>query len=114
MLTIIDAADLGDVIDEESVDVAVLDPPFDQTQSEEHYDGLHARDMGDIRREIAPLVKPGGCIVEFGWSLWDASDYFPLYSREEKLLFRREIPDRRPVLMTVCQKSQNTLDAYKD
>lgn len=105
----LDAADLGDVIEPSSIDVAVLDPPFDQTQSDEHYDGLHARDMGDVRKEIAPLVKTGGLIVEFGWSLWDASDYFDGWYREGMVLFRRGIPDRRPVFMTVCAKSQATL-----
>jgi hypothetical protein len=105
----VDAADLGEIFDEDSFDVVVLDPPFDQTQSDEHYDGLHARDMGAVRRTVAPLVKPGGRIVEFGWNLWDASDYYSLWSREEKLLFRRAIPERQPVLMTVCRKAQTTL-----
>jgi len=105
----IDAAEIGEVFEDESFDVAVLDPPFDQTQSDEHYDGLHARDMGEVRKEVAPLVKPGGRIVEFGWNLWGAADYFDHWVREEKLLFRRGIPGRQPVLMTVDMKSQTEL-----
>lgn len=104
-----DAADLGDAFDDRSFDVAVLDPPFDQTQADEHYDGLHARDMGSVRRAVAPLVKPGGCIVEFGFNLWGAADYFDHWHREEKTLFRRGIPERPPVFMTVDVKSQTTL-----
>lgn len=104
-----DAAELGDLLTEESFDVVVLDPPFSQSQADEHYDGLHARNMAGVRKSVAPLVKPGGCIVEFGWSLWDTSDYFELFQREEKLLFRRGIPDRQPVLMTVSRKGQMTL-----
>jgi hypothetical protein len=99
-----DAADLGDVFDEDSFDAVVLDPPFDQTQSDEHYDGIHARDMADVRKAVAPLVKPGGTIVELGWNLWGAADYFDGWERKEKLLFRRGIPDRQPVLMVVDEK----------
>lgn len=107
----LDAVDLGDEFDEESFDVIVLDPPFDQSQADEHYDGMHARDMGAIRKSVGPLVKPGGRIVEFGWNLWGAADYFDRWSREKELLFRRGIPDRQPVLMTVDMKSQTLLTA---
>jgi len=104
----LDAANLGEVLERESFDTVVLDPPFDQTQSEEHYDGLHARDMGDVRRAVKPLVRRGGCIVEFGWSLWGPADYFDGWEREGKLLFRRGIPDRRPVLMVVDRRVNQT------
>jgi len=104
-----DAVELGDVFEPASFDVIVLDPPFDQTQSDEHYDGLHARDMGDIRRKLAPLVKPGGRMVEFGWDMWGASDYFDLWVREDKRFFRRAMPGRHPILMTVDKKAQMTL-----
>jgi len=105
----VDAAELGEIFDENSFDVVVLDPPFDQTQSDELYDGLHARDMGEIRRTVAPLVKPGGRIVEFGWDMWGASDYFDLWVREHKRFFRRAMPGRHPILMTVDRKTQMTL-----
>lgn len=104
----VDAADLGEMFDDGSFDVIVLDPPFSQTQSEEHYDGLHARDMGTIRKALAPLVKPGGAIVEFGFSLWGAADYYDGWEREEKLLFRRAIPERQPILMVVDRRINQT------
>lgn len=104
----VDAAELGEIFDEDSFDVVVLDPPFDQAQSDEHYDGLHARDMGTIRKALAPLVKPGGAIVEFGWNLWGAADYYDGWEREEKLLFRRAIPGRQPVLMVVDRRINQT------
>jgi len=100
----VDAADLGDLFDAGAFDTVVLDPPFDQTQSDEHYDGLHARDMGSVRKAVRLLVRRGGCVVEFGWSLWGAADYFAEFEREEKLLFRRGIPDRRPLFMTVDRR----------
>jgi len=105
----VDAVELDTIFEPGEFDTVVLDPPFDQTQSDEHYDGLHARDMGAVRKAAVPLVKQGGTIVEFGWSLWDTSDYFDGWEREEKLLFRRGIPDRQPVLMTVCRQTQTTL-----
>lgn len=109
-----DAAALDDVFERRSFDVVVLDPPFDQTQSDEHYDGLHARDMAAVRKAVAPLVKPGGTVVEFGWTLWGTADYFKLFSRERKLLFRREIPERRPVFITVDRRTQTTLEVPGD
>lgn len=105
----LDAADLGSVFAPKSFDVAVLDPPFSQSQADEHYESMHARDMGEVRREIASLVKPGGTIVEFGFNLYDASDYLTHWHREDKRLFRRAIPERPPVFMTVCERSQLTL-----
>lgn len=104
----LDAADLGERFDDESFDVVVLDPPFDQSQADEHYGSMHARDMGDVRKAVAPLVKRGGRIVEFGWNLWGAADYFKQWEREEKLLFRRGIPDRQPVLMVVDRRINQT------
>jgi hypothetical protein len=104
----VDAADLGEIFDDRTFDVVVLDPPFDQQQADEHYDSMHARDMGEIRKTVAPLVKPGGRIVEFGWNLWGAADYFDGWVRDEKLLFRRGIPDRQPMLMVVDRKAQAT------
>lgn len=104
----VDAAELGEIFDEESFDVVVLDPPFDQTQADEHYDGMHARDMGTVRKNLAPLVKPGGAMVEFGWNLWGAADYLEGWEREEKLLFRRGIPGRQPMLMVVDSRINQT------
>ena len=105
----VDAADLGNLFESKSFDVAVLDPPFSQSQADEHYESMHARDMGEVRREVAALVKPGGTIVEFGFNLYDASDYLTHWHREDKRLFRRAIPERPPVFMTVCEQSQRTL-----
>ena len=104
-----DAVEIGDVFDDESFDAVVLDPPFDQTQSDEHYEGMHARDMADVRKAVAPLVKPGGVIVELGWNMWGAADYFDEWVRDEKLLFRRGIPARQPVLMVADRKAQSKL-----
>jgi len=97
----VDAAELGEMFDDRSFDTVVLDPPFSQNQADEHYDGIHARDMGAVRKAVAPLVKPGGLIVEFGWNLWGAADYFDDWERVDKTLFRRGIPDRQPMLMVV-------------
>lgn len=106
----VDAVELGEMFDEDSFDAVVLDPPFDQTQSDELYDGLHARDMGQIRKSVVPLVKPGGVVVEFGWNLWGAADYFNGWERVEPLLFRRAIPERQPIMMVADRRVNATLD----
>lgn len=107
----VDITDIDTVFDDHSFDVVVLDPPFDQTQSDELYDGLHARDVGTARKKLAALVKPGGSIVEFGWSTWSSSDYFQSYENDCTVHFKRAIPERRPVFMTADRLTQTTLEA---
>jgi hypothetical protein len=94
---------------DEKFDVVVFDPPFDQKQADELYSGMHARDVGEARKQLAELVTIGGTIVELGWSMWGAADYFDGWDRDETHVFRRGIPDRPPVFVTVDTKRQMTL-----
>ncbi len=105
----VDIEEIGQHFEADSFDVVVLDPPFDQGQAEEHYGNLHARKLGKARKALASLVKPGGTIVEFGWSEWAAADYFDGWQRERVVRFRRGIPDRPPVFMVVDRNVQTKL-----
>lgn len=107
-----DAADLADEFGPESFDWVVLDPPFSQKQADEHYDSLHATDLGTVRRNLAPLVKPGGGMIEFGFSMWAAADYLDKWVDDEVVLFRRAIPDRPPIFMVVDRHAQTTADHF--
>jgi len=105
----IDVCEIGDHFQPRSFDVIIFDPPFSQKQSDEHYDGAHARDMGKARKQLRDLTKVGGSIVELGFDMWGAADFFKGWERDDKLLFRRGIPNRPPVFMTVDTKRQMTL-----
>lgn len=105
----VDVCEMARHCEANSFDVIVFDPPFDQKQADEHYDGLHARDVGEARKQLAELVGPGGSIVELGWSMWGAADYFDGWDRDETHVFRRGIPDRPPVYLTVDTNRQTTL-----
>jgi hypothetical protein len=48
----------------DSFDSIVFDPLFDQTQADDHYDGMHDRQCGPARRKLAKLVRPGGVFIE--------------------------------------------------
>ena len=105
----IDVCEIGHHFEPRSFDVVVFDPPFSQKQADEHYDSAHATDMGQARKELRDLTKVGGTIVELGFDMWGAADFFKGWDRDDKLLFRRGIPNRPPVFMTVDTKRQRTL-----
>ena len=58
----------------ESFDAVILDPPFDPGRAEKLYEGMHANGYTEARKAIAPLVNPGGTVVELGWNSWSMSD----------------------------------------
>jgi len=107
----LDIEEIDTVFDEDSFDVVVLDPPFDQTQSDEHYDGLHARNLGRARQKLVELIRPGGKIVELGWSTWSASDFSQDFDEVESIHLRRAMPGRKPIFVTVDRRTQKPLVA---
>jgi len=105
----VDVCEISEHFDSGVFDVIVFDPPFSQEQADEHYESMHATDMGTARRELSELTAVGGTIVELGFNMWGAADYFEGWDRDDKLMFRRGIPERDPVFMTVDTKRQMTL-----
>jgi len=112
----VDVADIDDVFGPRSFDTVVFDPPFDQSQAEEHYDGMHDRQRGPARRKLRELVRPGGVFVELGWN-----DHGPALQSEE--WFRLEMhhyrrgPSYQPVFLTIDERHsrQETIpDAVDD
>jgi len=106
----VDIEEIDTVFDEDSFDVVVLDPPFDQTQSDEHYDGLHARNLGKARQKLVELIRPGGKIVELGWSTWSASEFFQGFEEAKPPIhLRRAMPGRKPIFVTVDRRNTHSL-----
>jgi len=107
----VDIEKVDEVFEPDSFDVVILDPPFDQSQSDEHYDGLHARNLGKARQKLVELIRPGGKIIELGWSTWSASDYFQEFDEVDSIHLRRAMPDRKPIFVTVDRRTQQPLVA---
>lgn len=92
-----------------SFDAVVFDPPWSQEQADEHYDGMHARQAGPARQNLAALVRPGGTFVELGWNMFGPADVRDLkgWTRHEVNLYRRG--QRPPAYLVVDRYPQATL-----
>lgn len=106
----VDVVEIDSIFSPRSFDTVVFDPPYDQTQADEHYEGMHDRERGPARRKLAQLVEPGGVFLELGWNLHAPSDQSDKWVAEETFLFRRG-PSHQPVFLTVDRKVQTRLDA---
>lgn len=104
-----DVMDLPDHFGIRSFDVVVFDPPFDQDQADEHYDGENVTRIPTARKRLASLVSSGGSLVQFGWSMWGMADYSGHWVRDRVVLFRRGVVERPPVFMVVDRRAQSYL-----
>lgn len=102
-----DVCEIDQHFPEHSFDVVVFDPPFDQGQADEHYDGMHASDLGKARKALAKLTKPGGTLLEFGWNSHGAES-FRGWGRDEIHLFQRG-PCLQDVILVVDRNHQTKL-----
>ncbi|WP_241430187.1 hypothetical protein [Halovivax asiaticus] len=105
--TYLDVATIAEHFGPQSFDTVVFDPPFDQKQAEEKYDGLHASDVYSALGQFNELVRPGGAVIAFGWNSWGMRS-FPAYEREETVLLQRG-PIHRDVIVTVDRRTSETL-----
>lgn len=72
-----DALDFLKMFDANSIDFVLYDPPYSSRQVSEHYKKLgrtvnmqttQSSFWGNIKKEIARVVKPGGVVISFGWN----------------------------------------------
>ncbi len=106
-----DVCEIDQHFPSDSFDVVVFDPPFDQSQADEHYDSMHASDLGKARKALAELVAPGGLLLEFGWNSHGA-EKFKGWSRESLHLFQRG-PCLQDVILVVDRNHQTRLTEMK-
>jgi len=104
-----DVCSIDEHLPKDSFDVVVFDPPFDQTQADEHYESMHARDTAKARSAIVELVKPSGKVLEFGWNMHSIADGYHGWDRRETVIFRRG-PNLQPVFMTIDVNTQTKLN----
>ena len=105
--THVDVAELTEHFPEQSFDWVVFDPPFDQQQADEKYDGIHARDIYAALREFNALVRPGGGVITFGWNSWGMRS-FPAFERSDLYLLQRG-PIHRDVIVTVDRRTSGSI-----
>ena len=99
-----DVMEIDEHFDEESFDSVVFDPPFDQEQAREHYDGMHDTRRGPARRKLMELVRPGGVFLECGWNDHGPGlGYDDSWYREECHRYRRG-PSYQPMFLTVDRR----------
>jgi len=105
----IDVCNIDDRLEHDQFDTVVFDPPFDQSQADEHYDGMHARQLGPARKTLAELVKPGGVFVELGWNMHSIAEASDEWNREEMHIYHRG-PTLQPVFLTVDRRRSRQMD----
>lgn len=103
----VDVCEIAKHVEPGSVDTVVFDPPFDDEQAEDKYDSLRADDVLAAFEQFNELVRPGGCVITFGWNSWGMSSH-PSFVREETVLFQRG-PCLRDVIATVDRRNTHSL-----
>lgn len=106
-----DVCEIDRYFEPNTFDTVVFDPPFDQDQADEHYEGMHASDIGQARAALAPLVRPGGKFIELGWNSHSVSAWSD-WTRKNLHIFERG-PCLQPVFLTVDWNHQRPLTEVK-
>jgi threonine dehydrogenase-like Zn-dependent dehydrogenase len=105
--THVDVCEIADHFASQSFDTILFDPPFDEQQAEEKYDGMHAMDVYAALEQFNELVRPGGKVVCFGWNSW-GMESFGAFERSRTLLLGRG-PIHRDVIVTVDVRTSGQL-----
>jgi len=103
----VDVADIATTFDPLSFDTIVFDPPFDDLQAADKYDGLRADSVLDAFGQFAELVRPRGAVITFGWNSWGMRSH-AAFEREETVLFQRG-PVKRDVIATVDRRTAGAI-----
>lgn len=73
----LDALDFLKIFENQSVDLVLYDPPYSPRQVSECYKKLgktvnvqttQSSFWGNLKKEVARVVKPGGIVISFGWN----------------------------------------------
>ena len=91
----------------QSFDTVVFDPPFDDHQADDKYDGIHAKNIYAALEGFETLVRPGGRVLTFGWNSWGMKS-FSAFEREDTHLLQRG-PVLRDVIVTVDRRTTGAL-----
>lgn len=110
--THVDVAEIAEHFEARSFDTVIFDPPFDEAQAEDKYDGLHAKDVYAALEQFNELVRPGGKVVSFGWNSWGMRS-FSAFERSRTTLLQRG-PIHRDVIVTVDVRTSGQIGVPSD
>jgi hypothetical protein len=82
----VDVCEIADHFDAESFDTVVYDPPFTQNQASRSYDGREVGDDALAKRQFDTLLRPGGRVIQFGYTTTCMPMSLP-YTRREVAVF---------------------------
>jgi len=105
-----DVNELGDVLQANSFDCIVHDPPWSARQSEESYDGFQAGEVGETMELYDRLLKPNGKVIGVGFTASLMPERLG-YSREEMVIFET-IGRGDDYIGAVDKKKNTTLGDY--
>ncbi len=103
----VDVSNINEHFEPSSFDVIIFDPPFDDTQAEDKYDGMRADSMFAAWEAFETLAKPGCKVITFGWNSWGMTS-FETFERIETHLLQRG-PCLRDVIITVDKRTTGTI-----
>jgi len=107
----VDVTEIAEYFVPGEFDVVVFDPPFDDHQAEDKYDGLRADSVLDAFREFQKLVAPRGHVITFGWNSWGMSSV-DAFEREKTVLLQRG-PCLRDVIVTVDRRTNYSISVKR-
>ncbi|WP_211250844.1 hypothetical protein [Haladaptatus cibarius] len=102
-----DVANIADYFDSGSFDTIIFDPPFDDTQADDKYDGLHAKDVYAAFRCFNELIRPSETVITFGWNSWGMKT-FSAFERSDVYLLQRG-PCLRDVIVTIDYRTTESI-----
>lgn len=59
--------DLTEHFGRETFDTVLLDPPYSTRKGREKYNGRHVDNMTELKKAVAPIVRPGGTSILLGY-----------------------------------------------
>jgi len=70
-----DVANIDQYFTPSSFDVIIFDPPFDDEQAEDKYDGLRADNVFAAWEAFEKLSRAKTKVITFGWNSWGMSSF---------------------------------------
>lgn len=105
-----DVCEISDHFERNSFHTIIFDPPFDQSQAEDKYDGMHATDIHKSFECFNELVKTDGTVITFGWNSWGMSSY-DSFDREKTYLLQRG-PTLQDVIVSIDRRVNMSMSDF--
>lgn len=80
-------------------DVIIFDPPFDESEADEYYEGIYPDDLNTARKALGDILRKNGKFIELGWNTQGVAAWED-WKREEIHIFERG-PKLRPVFLCI-------------